>query len=436
MQKAKTIQDLLRVFHQEPLNNETSSFFIQTTKGRGENARESVKQYFLANFRENKRVLFMGHGGSGKSTELWKVSQELKDKFEIIMFSVTKEADPSDLEYVDLFFIILNKIVEKAIDLNLEIQPDLADNLYHYWHDEKFIEKVSYQKKELEAGVKAKISFLKYFSAHINGLFSYGTESKKVVRDFVKPKEKQLIEGINNLILNVNEELLRKHDKRLLIIVDDLEKLNITIAEKIFMTDRKSVISLKVHIVYSFPIFLHYSPYFTEIENDFDIYVLLAMIKVRQKNGEKYTPGIETIKQIVSERCDLQLFEKDVLDFVIDKSGGVLRDIFEMIEDSALRALSNNENATNISMEDVKVSYNKLKSRYIRSINQSQIPLLSELYNDPMKSPITDAANEFKQLLRSLVVIEYNAERWCNLHPAIEDFLKEKKLLATRIEAK
>lgn len=436
MQKATTVQDLLRVFHQEPLNNETSSFFIQTTKGRGENAREQVKLYFLANKPQNKRVLFMGHGGSGKSTELWKASEELKNQFEVIIFSVTKEADPSDLEYIDLFFIILNKIVEKAIDLDLEIDPSLADNLYHYWHDEKFIEKVSFNKKEVEAGAKAKISFLKIFSAHINGLFSYGTESKKVVRDFVKPKEKQLIEGINNLILNVNEELRKKNDKRLLIMVDDLEKLNISIAEKIFVTDRKSLISLKVHVVYSFPIFLHYSTYFTEIENDFDIYVLLAMIKVRQRNGELYAPGIETIKQIVGERCDHQLFETGVLDFVIDKSGGVLRDIFEMIEDSALRALSTNENAKTISMEDVKVSYNKLKSRYIRAINQSQIPLLLELYNDPLKSPITDAANEFKQLLRSLVVVEYNTERWCNLHPAIEDFLKDKKLLNSRLETK
>jgi len=434
MKKAKTIQDLLRVFHQEPLNNETSNFFIETAKGRGENARESVKQYFFANIRENKRILFMGHGGSGKSTELWKVSQELKDTFEVIMFSVTKEADPSDLEYVDLFFIILNKIIEKAIELNLNINPNLADNLYHYWHDEKFIEKVSFNKKELEVGAEAKISFLKYFSAHINGLFSYGTESKKVVRDFVKPKEKQLIEGINNLILNVNEELLRKYGKRLLIIVDDLEKLNISIAEKIFLTDRKSVISLRAHIIYSFPIFLHYSAYFTEIENDFDIYVLLAMIKVRQKNGDFYTPGIETIKQIVGERCDHQLFDDGVLDFMIDKSGGVLRDVFEMIEDSALRALSNNDKVLMISMDDVKVSYNKLKSRYIRSINKNQIPLLQELYNDPLKSPISDSGNEFKQLLRSLAVIEYNAERWCNLHPAIEDFLREKKILTNTFE--
>ena len=33
------------------------------------------------------------------------------------------------------------------------------------------------------------------------------------------------------------------------------------------------------------------------------------------------------------------------------------------------------------------------------------------------------------QLLHSMCVIEYNGKRWCDLHPAIKDYLIEKGIL-------
>lgn len=65
-----------------------------------------------------------------------------------------------------------------------------------------------------------------------------------------------------------------------------------------------------------------------------------------------------------------------------------------------------------------------MKSEYERLIRtENDVDKLKLIYHDPR--PLTTDETVMSLLLRGLI-IEYNGERWCGIHPVVEDFLREK----------
>lgn len=427
MERALELRDLLKVCKPFPLAHEDfDKFHVETSVARGQNSALRISDYFEANKDDPQKMLFMGHRGSGKSTELWQVRKYLEAEFQMVAFSIRDEMSVTDLNYVDLLFTILNKLFDEALKEGIEIDTSVLDNLYNYWHDEKFIEKLKIEKAAAEVSVEAKIGFLNVIRTSVKGVLSTGKETKSIVRQYMEPKLSQLIKGTNDLILIITEHF-KKHGKVPILIIEDLDKLEIPVAEDLFLNHRNILAEFDIHIIYTFPIFLHYSEKFNEIKDAFNHHELLSMIKVNNKNGSKNAEGREIIKAIVERRANLALFESGVLDFIIAKSGGTLRNVFEMIQKATLISRSKNRDAQNIDMDSAKQAYNELKSDFERSISIKHIDTLVKLYKDKDKKPLTDG--NLIELLYCTAVIEYNGDRWCDLHPAAVDILKDKGLI-------
>ncbi len=425
MPRATKVQDLLKVFKPYPLRDkEFDDFYVETSSARGYDSTYSLIDQFETFREEPQKLLFMGHSGSGKSTELWKLKTELGDRFQVICFSAREEIDLSDINYIDLIFVILDKLFHTAVE-SIDIDPNVLQNIYSYWYDENFIEEIKFKNAKVETGVQGKISFLTAISLHIKGILSVGKETKKIVRKKIEPTLNQLIMNINDLVRDIRRSF-GKEGKVPIIIIEDLDKLEIQKAEDLFLNHRKTITTLDIHIIFTFPIFLYYSGRFNEIKDDFDHYELLSMIKISNSDNTIHEAGRAIISYIIEKRADISLFGESVIDYVIEKSGGVLRDVFEIIENAARRARRKDRNAEHISIEDAEEAYSMLKSGYERGISEKHIPALKKLYFDPVKKPIDDNENVFMELLRGLSVIEYNCKRWCGLHPAVIDFLKEK----------
>lgn len=426
MKRAENMEDMLKVFKPFPLGEKNyDEFYVDTSDARGDNAAFKII-YRLKNANSVPiKLIFMGHNGSGKSTELFKVEKELSSLYQIVRFSIRDEVDIMDLTYADLIFTIMHNVIETLNNKRIRISDNKYEKIFSYWNDEQICEILNVRKISIDAELSAKASFVNMITAQIKGLFQVGSESRNVIRKKMEPKLKQLIQYTNEIIEDADNKLKEKEGKRLLLIIEDLDKLDIGAAEELFIKHRKSITSLQINTIYTFPIFLFYSTQFNAIKDDFDAYVLLSMIKTKNRDGEKYDVGVETIKQIIGKRAELNLIENDALNLVIKKSGGALRDIFEMIENAVLEAKTQDINAKTIKMVHIEKAYKSLKSSYERVLSKGHLPLLKEIYKDSNKKPIEDE-ERLMELLKSMAVIEYNGERWCGLHPAIEDFLKEK----------
>ncbi len=432
MERALELKNVLKVTKPEPLKDKNfDNFFVETDAARGVNSALQLADFFEVNQDEPQKVLFMGHRGSGKSTELFRFGRYVEQQFTIINFSIRDEMDIVDLEYVDLIFVILRKLFEQAQKDGIAVNEHLLDNLDYYWHDEQLIEDLKIDKANIETGGQVKGGIWNIFSLHIKGILSTGSESKSVVRQYIKPRLSQLITGANDLFSDLRLKYKKKLGKTPILIIEDLDKLDIAVAEELFLKHKNILTGFNIHAIYTFPIFLHYSNNFNEIENSFDHYELLSMIKVNDRDTKPYANGREIIRKIIEQRADLALFDKDALEFIIAKSGGSLRHIFEMLQNAVLDVRGRNRNASVLDLLSAERAYRKLRNSFERTIARNHLDTLKELYKSKDKKPMTDGS--LNEMLNCMAVIEYNGDRWCGLHPAVEDILKEKGEIGTTI---
>lgn len=425
MSKAKDISEIPKSFSIYALEDENfDNFYVDANSARGKDVVKRIITRFSYNGESTLKMLFLGHYGCGKTTELYRAEQELSKNYLVIRFSIANETDIVNLSYIDFIFAILNNLVKIAKNNKVNLPKNVVEDLYDYWNDEQITEICDCEKLEAEASVEAKLTWFNILTAKIKGIMQTGLETKTTIRKKVEPSLKVLLKNINDLIDTINEQI---QPKRLLLIVEDLDKLEIDQSENLFVTHRQTITSLKLNLIYTFPIFLYYSYYYNEIINDFDSEELLSIIKVNNRDGSDFHDGINMLREIVWKRCEKELIADDALEFLIKKSGGAFRDLFIMISNAAICALTDDEVPANcIDINHAKSSYSSFKSRKERAIKKSHIDILKEIYNDKSKKPLGDDDNILMELLQSMSVIEYNGERWCDLHPAIKDYLLEK----------
>ena len=136
------------------------------------------------------------------------------------------------------------------------------------------------------------------------------------------------------------------------------------------------------------------------------------------------------IKQIVEKRADISLFQEGVLNQMIERSGGVLRDLFEMIEVTASSALFKNKSV--IDQETSDYSFERLKMEYRGMITvwgEKEAKVSTGDLYDKLFEVSESSTKEFPLddtmflLLSCLAVVEYNGKQWFDVHPAVKSIL-------------
>ena len=425
IKKAKKLEEMFAVFDPFPLveKEQFDEFYVDTYEARGANVVKLMSYGLEYSLNPYMKILFMGHRGSGKSTELSLLMEELKGQFEIINFFIQNEIDTDNMTYIDFIFAIMSQII-KYIETNTKLSLSNSDieGLYNYWYGEKVIEESEFDYGEMAVDFSAKLSFLKQIILSGGGILKTGSESKTSLRRKIEPKVGYLVMLMNQIIQKINKQLESNGSKGLLMIIEDLDKISIDTAEGLFIKHRKTWLSLNVRLILTFPIFMAYNAQYSMIKEDVDMFCMLSMIKVTNRDKSSNEQGIDKLLEIIGKRSELSLFENGALMFLINKSGGALRDLFQMIRDASFDSLLNG--SEKITMKSAQNAYNKLKSENERLIrSEKDVEKLIEIYNEPQLLITDDTVMEL--LLKGLV-LEYNGERWCGIHPTVEDFLREK----------
>lgn len=428
MEKAILIKSFVNAFDILPLDvDNLSKFYVDTSEARGDDTAYRLMFLLEESSRKNKKFLFGGHTGCGKSTVLSKIADELESKYMIVKFSIGQYMDFLSVSYFDVILSILRNIVDTAKDNSIKIDKKIIDSIFTYWNEEKVIVNTNTESTDSSIDNSVGGSLLGILSSKIKLYLQSSSEIKAESVIKLGPTVPKFIELVNMFLDDFNKKI----DKPLLVIIDDLDKLSIQQARQLFIDNCTSITSLHVNIIYTFPIYLCYSPEFRCIQYEFEDPIILSMIKVKNKDGSLFDVGIETIKDIIFKRADKRLFENGVVDYVIEKSGGCIRTAFKIIRDAAINAeleykkISNvDETQKIIKINNVQKSYKAYKSGMERMIRIDYLNLLKDIYLT--KRPFIDENNIIvMNLLMSLAVIEYNGDRWCDLNPAIKDYLVE-----------
>jgi hypothetical protein len=247
------------------------------------------------------------------------------------------------------------------------------------------------------------------------------TTTRIETRKEIEPRVSELVSIINDTISEIE-----KTGEQVLIIIDNLEKIDPEKALDLFYNHATQLTQPLCKIIYTFPISLKSSDNFMQIKINFSDVFIHPNIKINEREGagHPYPRGREFMKEIVAKRVSLEMFEPEALEYIIDMSGGVVREFIRIIRDSAVRAITRKKDLIDkdIAMEVV----NGLKNIYQAQLSDEDYLVLKEVH----RTKDIKRDKLLVGLLHNLSVLEYRNERsWCDLNPIVRAILDEKNLL-------
>lgn len=438
IQKAKNLAEARRVCRPSPLKGEElDSFFVETDEGRvpDMNTRQRLTQALEA--KEDARLLFYGHRGSGKSTELNKLLVEQSENFFAVTFSVHEEMTPLAVRAEDLILIICNCLLKRASEAELRIDDKILEPVLEYFNETvKTESKLKNGAASVKAGASAGIGLvglLKLFTT-LSSEIKLSAHSKETTVARLRKRPADLVAQANNIIEAVRNGLPEK--QRLLIVVEDLDKLNLAQAYEIYVKHSGMLTELNTNIIYTIPVFLLHSPDAEAFKHYFDDVVPLQMINVANRKDSE-AAGTKIVKKIIYRRLQSNLIDVKATKLLIRKTGGVLRHLFEVIH---VATLMTGVKAP-LGVREINYGLTQLRKEFWKQITpplrdgQPDPDVTTEELYDRLAEygikqekgekipPKSDYINQI--LLKSCGLVEYNGSGWFGVHPLVMDNLGE-----------
>jgi hypothetical protein len=449
LKPAKTLSEIADNCTPDPLENDRlKAFFVETAGARSEN--RDLRQQLLGVFNKDdrpRRILVYGHGGCGKSTELNCFKQSVGSQWFIVDFSIKKYLPPIGIKAEDVLLAmsvaLLDKLEEQSNrpsqpQMEIKINDDYLKRIEAFFDELKII---TTSTRDAKAGGSASLGFGlgalwgKIFDAkaQLSAELSYGSKKEESAVHKIRQRPWDLVVAVNNLLLAV-EGVLKDAGRKLLFVVEDLDKIQQADAEDIFIRNNLLLSKLNANIIYTIPIFTFYTDNAAAIRAQFDGDFALPMIKVFQRDGS-LADGYAKIKELILKRVDPSMIDADALHLLICSTGGVLRHIFETLQAiSSFASIRNNR----INRKNIRDALNEKRGdlgvmigwpRDKDGKQDKPEPLYDTLLEAAKKQsageeypPRNDPATHV--LLRSCALIEYNGERWLGVHPLAWEYLR------------
>ncbi len=430
MALAKTVQEIPNACNLDPLKGkDLEDFYVETMPARtGDDYESPMADIFIGcqEIQERNAFLLMGHRGCGKSTELNKMAAELaQEGYPIRIIQCGRELDLRNITHTDLLILMGDALLDIAAEKNISLDETLEERIRQYWrgtitqeeeNDSTFGAELM-SKLSAGAGIKGILSFLLDVKSDIR----FSETKREIYRTMVEKRSSEWLQMLRRVI----DSIAGKTCKQPILIFEELDKLEPAAAWRVFYNYSDTLSSLPIPIIYTFPISLSYDPQFAALSSFFKV-KMMPMIKIMYPNGDPCESGKKTIEDIVAKRMDTSLFQEDTLTYLIEKTGGSLRDLFTAIIASSRRA--NRRKSATVAEEDARSALSGMKSDLTRRIDQeNDYDFLVRICKGNRKR-----IENKELLLRELqagVVLEYNGTHWHNVHPLVEEFLREQGLV-------
>lgn len=452
IQKAENLDGVRNAFAPEPLDginlDEENGLYCNCTM---ENRVDDIHDSPLDNLFEactnptaQNAHLLLGHRGCGKSTELNQLKRRFKDEnYPVVIIDCQYEMDIFNATHWDLMLLITDGLCRIAIEQKIDLPPNTVDAVYDFLLQdivyETEVDKNTSLGAELGIGTETPPFLGRLFNAfaRVKGDMKYSERTREKISEKMKKRVSEW-EAYTRLIA----DYIKNHNdgREPVLIFESLDKFGFAnTPEQIFEVFRYNALaSMPFPIIYTFPISQFYSPQFADLDGLYSTHTL-PMIKVINKNGTRNSSGIESIRRIVNLRIaeGFELFSNksdengdDVLTVLIVKTGGLLRHLFECILSAATRA--KRAGKTQIELEDANRALQKIRTDLTKRLEGADYGNLAAVYNNiKLREEIKDR-KFLLSMLQALTLVEYNGERWHDVHPLVADFLANLGMVTLR----
>lgn len=372
----------------------------------------------------NTKFVFVGHTGCGKSTELSRLaniietgtsrSDFLNNNFLPIQYSVSEVVGLYNIEFVDIALSIILGIYKEMERMGLVVDDSPARRVYDWLYQ---TQSSSHHETSLTEPV---VDFELGLGSLIR-LIDVRLKSEGDIREGIRARIRKYIPELINLINQIIYEVSAITGKNLLLIIDDLDKIQpLDAALNIFREHVKSLASFECFAIYTAPISLLYDSASKDMGQFLEVHYM-PMFRVRNKNGVSETPNspdVNTLREIIYRRVHPDLFDKNVVETAIDMTGGILRELIRVIRGCCVYC--EEYEVSRITQNVLSFQKNKLKSEYYRMLEHEDYKWLQRVKQTKSR------ANVNVRHLESLCVLYYpNGKGWFDVHPIVTELLEE-----------
>jgi hypothetical protein len=357
------------------------------------------------------KIIFSGHRGSGKTTELKRLHNQLNkpNQYASIFISIEEETEYSRFEAEDFYLLLITKLIERIEVEGLKVNQTSLEALSKRLFSSQVVKEEISEKYGIDLTTEHEVGFnilgwLKS-KANFRALFSSESKSSNEIRREIKQNTLAIIDSFNALLVDVRDEFQKKNiGKDILYFIDGSEKIKFDVYERIFVQDASIIERISANIIMSASIDAYYKIMYRP---NFHNRYVVPMIKLENPNAKI------KLKQIIEKRIDCQIFiEDDALDFIVEKSGGCVRQLLIIVNKSLRKSKGNK-----ITLEYSKNAVHEMGNELRETLNMKHLRTLKVGDFEP-------AEPETSEMLYSLVLLKYNGHESIKINPLLEGFIQ------------
>jgi len=361
-----------------------------------------------------KHVLFFGHIGSGKTTELRRYAGKLNQskRFYVVEVDVLAKLDRNNLHYSEALMAMAESLLERLAADGYTLDDAVLAPVRN-WFTSTI--KTSTQTRELSAELKTGVEvgggipgLVKLF-AGFTSAFKTGASQKSEWRQEIRNHFTTLAAAFNNLIRAAEAELKKTgRAERVILLLDGTDKMRGEDTQQFFVQDAEQLLAIQTLAIYTAPLDLKYDG---RLGGKLDADMVLPMIKLQERDGSRCEAGWTALTGLLLHRADRSLFASDAdIARLVEFCGGHPRELLRLLKLCCEYA------DTTIDAAVVQRAIDKLASDYRYFLKPGDYTLLKTIDSNPAHGGNDERAQE---LLHRLALLQYNDGKWRRSHPVI-----------------
>ncbi len=378
----------------------------------------------LRSARQPHKLLFVGHRGSGKSTELTYLATKLGDDFlpvNVPLYSIyhSTAVEPAEVVlgiYVRMLLLLTNKqVVDKG--LVAQFWEDALKVPFEWLRSTLFGEHPNFKTIPPKVTVEFAATFAKALAE-----FETRIGLEGVTRAETATKLDKQLASMSAHIELMAAQVRLKLKKRVCVFVEDGDKLDYSSALALFRDAAGTLTEPPVPIVYSFPVALRYSNEFPLLRASYSGTYHLPNLSLRHRDGTRDDSGWAAARDVIRRRVAPAVIPDNTLDAAISCTGGVVRDLIQLLQEAVTAALT--DRAKQVTPEHVRFWAQRLRDDYIPILTPNQRVVL-RAFRESKDKDLSDIDAERAALLRNGSLLEYRNTRgpWGDVHPLVAELL-------------
>lgn len=377
-----------------------------------------------------QKFVFAGHRGCGKSTLLKRFTVEMQPQHFTVFFSIADLLEPSAVTHRNILYAIALKLLSAATQQRIPVADDIKASLLGWM--------TTTRKQTAEQGTSSEVGL------GMDNLLQMATLSFQKEQAFRDEIERVFEKNVADLVGKADRiaaAIETTTKKPVLVVIDDLDKLDLALVESIYLNNIKVLFSPGFRIVFTIPVSAVQEPkVMGALMSEgivrpqlFAVSKFFSKQDIRNPQAEPIAKTVDLFLKVLTKRISANCIEPDTARQMVLKSGGVMRELVRIARECCTECMVQLEldpDRTNLKINDdiLNLALRNLRNDFARQIGTDLFPVLVQVYQT-LKSKDMDG-DAFVKLLHGLMVLEYqNDELWYDVHPIVVDLLQREGLI-------